>query len=148
MKVATRSIIASIFVLCAAVASLMPSGAVAGTNEHAKFGLIQVADLKKLMADTTHKVAIFDANGESTRKKDGIIPGAVLLSSFNHYDIAKELPADKNTTLVFYCANPKCTASHTAAERAMEAGYTKVAVLTDGIQGWVKAGEKADTMKS
>lgn len=148
MKFTARTVLGSLFVLCAAIASILPSNVVADTKGKITFGLIHVAELKKLMSDTTHKVALFDANGDSTRKKDGVIPGAVLLSSFNHYDIAKELPADKNTTLVFYCANTRCTASHTAAERAIEAGYTKVDVLTDGIQGWVAAGEKADTMKS
>ena len=109
-----------------------------------KFSLIDTAGLKKLMSDKTAKLAIFDANSSETRQKDGVIPGAKLLSSYNHYDIAKELPADKGSYLVFYCANTRCTASHTAAERAAEAGYQHVSVLSDGIQGWAAKGETVE----
>ncbi|MBN8549091.1 MAG: rhodanese-like domain-containing protein [Deltaproteobacteria bacterium] len=144
-----RTLLTGLFVLCAALASFCPTQAVAEhKHKHEKFNLIHTAELKKMMADSSHKMAIYDANNQDTRTKDGIIPGAVLLSSFNSYDVAKELPAVKGTHLVFYCANPKCTASHAAAERAVAAGYTNVSVLSDGIQGWVKAGEKADHMKS
>jgi len=69
------------------------------------FQIIHVADLAKLMADPASKVQIFDANHASTRENFGIIPGAHLLSSSSHYDVAKELPADKNAKLVFYCAD-------------------------------------------
>jgi rhodanese-related sulfurtransferase len=31
-------------------------------------------------------------------------------------------------------------ASHQAARRAATMGYTRVAVMTDGIDGWIKAG--------
>lgn len=105
-----------------------------------KFKLIHAQDLEKLLQDQKAKVAVFDANNEKTRKKEGIIPGAKLLSSIDKFEV-KELPTEKNTTLVFYCANTQCTASHTAAERALENGYTDVNVMADGIQGWKKAGK-------
>jgi rhodanese-related sulfurtransferase len=35
----------------------------------------------------------------------------------------------------------QCGASHVAAERAIEAGYSDVAVLPDGIKGWKQAGQ-------
>src|SRR5690349_7216575 len=82
-----------------------------------------------------------DANGEGTRKKLGVIPGAVLLTDSEAYSTS-ELPADKSKTLVFYCANTSCGASHEAAARALTAGYTNVKVLPDGIAGWVKAGKQ------
>jgi rhodanese-related sulfurtransferase len=96
----------------------------------------QVADLQK-----EKKVTVLDANGEDFRKQNGIIPGAVLLTSFNKYDPAKELPAGKDAKLVFYCANTQCKASHAAAKKALEAGYTDVNVLPDGLLGWKKAGQ-------
>lgn len=82
-----------------------------------------------------------DANGDGTRKKMGVIPGAVLLSDYDTFSTS-ELPADKSKTLVFYCANTHCGASHEAAGRALTAGYTNVRVLPDGIAGWVKAGKQ------
>jgi len=87
--------------------------------------------------------AVFDANGKATREKMGIIPTAVLLPTASEYDVAL-LPADKASPVVFYCANERCTASHTAAKRAVAAGWSDVAVLGAGIKGWVDAGKAVD----
>lgn len=94
-------------------------------------------------AKKTGVKAIFavDANNDNTRSNVGTIPNAILLSSVSNYDASKVLPTDKNAALVFYCANEKCSASKTAAQRAVEAGYTDVAVLPVGISGWVSAGK-------
>jgi hypothetical protein len=35
----------------------------------------------------------------------GVIPGALVLSSWNKFGLVTELPKDKNTKLVFYCHN-------------------------------------------
>lgn len=35
-------------------------------------------------------------------------------------------------------------ASHSAAKKATEAGYTNVKVMADGIEGWKAAGQKTD----
>jgi len=86
-----------------------------------------------------------DANGDGTRKKMGVIPGAVLLGDEDDYDL-KLLPADKSKQLVFYCANTHCGASHHAASRAITAGYTNVKVMPAGIAGWVSAGKKTQTL--
>jgi rhodanese-related sulfurtransferase len=80
-----------------------------------------------------------DANGDSTREHLGVIPGAILLSDYRQYDLA-ELPADKARRLVFYCANEQCGASHTAAARAVLAGYRDVRLFRGGIAGWRNAG--------
>ncbi|PTL84397.1 rhodanese-like domain-containing protein [Vitiosangium sp. GDMCC 1.1324] len=98
--------------------------------------ITQVASLQK-----EKKVTVLDANGADFRKQNGIIPGAVLLTHFQKYDVAKELPATKDSKLVFYCANTQCKASHAAAEKALEAGYTDVSVLPDGLLGWKKSGQ-------
>ena len=105
-----------------------------------EFKIMRVPELKTLISEATSPVHIFDANGAKTRSKDGIILGAKLLSSSASYDVAKELPEDPKARLVFYCYNPSCTASHTAARRAIEAGYSDVSVLSDGIIGWKMAG--------
>jgi rhodanese-related sulfurtransferase len=94
---------------------------------------------------TTGGAQPIDANGNGTRKKLGVIPGAVLLSDSETYDI-KELPADKAKPLVFYCANTSCGASHDAAHKAIASGYTNVKVFPEGISGWVKAGKKTQSI--
>ncbi len=86
-----------------------------------------------------------DANGEKTRQKMGVVPGAVLLSDSETFKLS-ELPSDKSKQLVFYCANTHCGASHEAAERALTAGYTNVKVMPEGIAGWVSAGKKVQTL--
>ena len=86
-----------------------------------------------------------DANGEGTRKKLGVVPGAVLLTDSEDYRLA-ELPTDKSKELVFYCANTHCGASHQAAAKAIAAGYEHVRVMPEGIAGWVKAGKKTQSL--
>ena len=46
-----------------------------------------------------------DCNTDKTRKRSGVVPGAILISDDESF-AASELPADKATKLVFYCANP------------------------------------------
>ena len=46
-----------------------------------------------------------DCNSDMSRKRTGVVPGAILLTDDVNY-AASELPADKTTKLVFYCANP------------------------------------------
>ncbi|MDQ3367572.1 MAG: rhodanese-like domain-containing protein [Myxococcota bacterium] len=100
---------------------------------------ISIDELERLLAAGTGQAV--DANGDPTRKKLGVIPGAVLLSDSETF-LPSELPADKAKPLVFYCANTHCGASHEAAAKALTAGYTNVKVLPDGIAGWVKAGKQ------
>jgi rhodanese-related sulfurtransferase len=87
------------------------------------------------------KAVVLDANNPDFRAKNGVIPGARLLTSFRKYDVEKELPVAKDSKLVFYCANTHCSASQAAAEKALSAGYTDVNVLPDGLMGWKQAGQ-------
>jgi rhodanese-related sulfurtransferase len=96
-------------------------------------------DLEKSIA--SGQVTAVDANGEQTRKKMGVVPGAVLLTDSDSF-AASELPSDKSKQLVFYCGNEECGASHHAAGKAIAAGYKNVKVMPAGIAGWVKAGKK------
>ena len=78
-----------------------------GKRADDKFKLIHVADLAALRADPTSHVVILDANVDSTREEYGVVPGARLLTSYDNYDVATELPPAKNAKLVFYCANTR-----------------------------------------
>jgi hypothetical protein len=55
-------------------------------------------------AIAANEVKAVDCNSAETRKKMGIVPGAILISDDDTF-AASELPADKSTKLVFYCAN-------------------------------------------
>lgn len=108
-----------------------------------KIATVSVAELDGLIAQGG--CTPVDANGDTTRRKIGVIPGAVLLSDYETY-AASELPADKARPLIFYCANEQCGASHTAAEKAVVAGYADVRVLPAGILGWRDAGKRLQTL--
>ncbi len=133
-----------LFSLAVATSLIVPAAALAcdGDGQHqAKAMTPMKATVADVASWTKSKSAIpVDANGKETRASQGVIPGAVLLTSSSTYDV-KELPADKSSKLVFYCANQKCSASEAAAKRAMENGYTNVAVLPEGIAGWKQAGQ-------
>lgn len=105
--------------------------------------LIHTADLDKMLKADKNAVHIFDVNNEKTRQNDGLIPGAKMINSSTAYDTSI-LPADKNASLVFYCANTKCMASHEAAKVAIKNGYKNVLIMADGIQGWKKDGQPTD----
>ncbi len=133
----------------AAVISLVPAAAFAcdgmkDLSADSDLHMMTVPEVAKLTE--AKKAQTIDANDPSYRQKNGVIPGAVLLSSATDYAV-KELPANKDTQLVFYCANTMCTASHMAARRAMLNGYNKVAVLDGGLVGWKKAGQKTASVK-
>jgi rhodanese-related sulfurtransferase len=107
-----------------------------------QFKPIHIAEFEALLShDKT--VAVYDANDEGTRTHVGLIHGAHALSSYDKY-AETELPSDKKTPLVFYCANKMCSSSHDAAERAISLGYTNVSVMIDGVYGWKKAGKPLD----
>jgi rhodanese-related sulfurtransferase len=99
------------------------------------FGRLTVQQVSELVAKG--EASVFDDNRED-RFKQGHIPGAVWLP----YDAvtAEKLPAQKDRTLVFYCANARCGACHKAAEAAAALGYTKVFIMPEGIAGWEAAG--------
>lgn len=105
-------------------------------------------DVDKVATAIEAKSAVaVDANSDDTRKGEGIVPGAVLLTSSSRYEVS-ELPTDKASELVFYCGSTSCTASDTAAERALENGYTNVHVMRAGIKGWKEAGKPTDKPNS
>jgi rhodanese-related sulfurtransferase len=120
-------------IVAAAVLSTLSCGGRAGRAEPVTVG--QLASLLK-SADPPR---LFDANGSSTRKEYGVIPGATLLPSSHDYALDL-LPPSKAASVVFYCASTWCGAAETAADRAVRAGYTLVHVLPAGIKGWTEAG--------
>ena len=81
-----------------------------------------------------------DANSNRTRKKNGTVPEAVILTSSYKYELS-QLPEDKSKDLIFYCSSTSCTASDSAAERASANGYENVHIMREGIKGWKDAGK-------
>jgi len=115
------------------------AGSPAGAAARAAIPTLTVDELEARLARGECRAV--DANGDVTRKRHGVIPGAVLLSDYEVF-LPSELPADKSKGLVFYCANEHCGASEEAAARAITAGYRDVKVLPAGILGWAQAGKQ------
>ncbi len=109
-----------------------------GGNPHDGLTNVSVDDLAAMLEAGDCRV--FDANGESTRNRHGVIPGASLLASYDSFT-AEDLGADTAESLVFYCSNTRCSAAPSAARRAQEMGFENVSVLAAGIMGWVEAGQ-------
>ena len=126
-------LLAFLFAICAITLPVLAADQVAD---------VSVATVQEMLSAKPVKVMTVDANNEQARAEAGMVPGAIKLSSYNQYNLA-ELPADKNTTLVFYCYNSYCQASHLAAARALQAGYTDVRVMKAGIVGWNAVNKKA-----
>jgi len=104
---------------------------------------LAVPDLVALHAENSDFV-LCDANSPKTRGRFGVIPGALLLSSYRDYVAAVELPSDKARKLVFYCHSEWCSAAADAARKAIAAGHRDVVVLSAGVKGWIEAGEPVD----
>ena len=138
-----KLVFASLLALSAAAGCSKSSGK-ADPAETAQVPMVTVDQVDQAIAKNTAQAV--DANGTETRKKMGVVPGAILLSDGKDTLDPKELPADKSKELVFYCANTHCGASHHAAAEAITAGYTNVKVMPEGIAGWVAAGKKVQTL--
>jgi rhodanese-related sulfurtransferase len=99
----------SLFAACLlAVTCAGPLACAHGSDASAKaegFRLIKADELQQLQQKPDASVVVLDANAPEFRKAHGIIPGARLLSSYEKYDVASELPANKGTPLVFYCTS-------------------------------------------
>lgn len=80
---------------------------------------------------------VFDVNARS-RWAVAHVPGARNLDPVDFSE--SDLPAGKDSPLVFYCSNFMCRKAPLAARRAKAMGYTNVQVMSAGIQGWL--GEK------
>ncbi|MDG2303351.1 MAG: rhodanese-like domain-containing protein [Candidatus Binatia bacterium] len=104
-------------------------------------------DQLESMMNAGNAIAI-DANGATTRTKHGTVPDAVLLSDYKRYQPTAELPSEKDTQLVFYCANTHCGAAPAAAQKAQAAGFENVAVMSEGIMGWAKSGKTVSKDKA
>lgn len=83
------------------------------------------------------EIHILDLN-DRNRWEQAHVPGArsVEAASFTQ----KDLPADKQAEIVFYCSNPMCRKAPNAARKAEDMGYENIKVMRAGISGWQSAG--------
>jgi hypothetical protein len=105
-----RKALFAVLLSSAALACKSDSTSAAPAGNHAVPADKAEAQLPALTVDevdtqlAAHQIVAVDVNGDGTRKKMGVVPGAVLLSDDEDFK-PSELPADKSTKLVFYCKN-------------------------------------------
>ena len=97
-----------LFSLVIALGSLVPAGCSKDektdkAGEVEKLPEISIADVAAGIE--AKALTLFDCNSEKTRKKHGVLPGAVLVEDEETFT-ESILPKDKNAKLVFYCGGP------------------------------------------
>lgn len=97
-----RRILLSVILGLAAIAGCSKKDDQAAVNTD-DLPMVTVDEVEKGLADNT--LSIVDCNGDGTRKKFGIVPGAILVADEEAFP-ASDLPADKTRKLVFYCSSP------------------------------------------
>ncbi len=77
------------------------------TEQYAKFeGDLPEISIDEVAAGLEAKtLTVVDCNSDKTRKKHGILPGAILIDDEETFP-ASVLPTDKTAKLAFYCGGP------------------------------------------
>lgn len=99
-------------------------------------GLETISPKELLQLVRDKQVSVFDVNSQESWRK-AHVPGAVHIDPLEFQ--SSDLPADKNSSLVFYCSNYFCRKAPNAARRAKSIGYSNVKVMSAGIAGWLAA---------
>jgi hypothetical protein len=97
-----RKILVAAALSLAAVSGCSKSNTAPGAEVEDNLPTMTVDELDRALA--TNQARPVDCNSDKTRKRAGVVPGAILVTDDESY-AASELPADKTTKLVFYCAN-------------------------------------------
>ena len=98
-----RTILLAVVLASAAAAGCSKDKATGGETAESDLPMMSLDEVEKGLASNT--LTAIDCNGEGTRKKFGVLPGAILLADEEAY-AASALPADKTRKLVFYCSGP------------------------------------------
>ena len=114
------------------IIALMAAALVTASVYAGSYPDVSIKDVKA--AADAKSAVIIDANGPDSYQK-GHVPGALSWAAIKN-DLAANLPADKNTTIIAYCGNPKCGAYAAAANAAKKLGYTNIKHMSAGIAGW------------
>jgi rhodanese-related sulfurtransferase len=85
-------------------------------------------------------VLIVDSRPTARMYDPGHIPTAISIPDLQFEAMAEQLPKDKSTLLVFYCAGVQCVLSHRSAFKAEKLGYNNVKVYPGGYPDWIEKG--------
>lgn len=100
----------------------------------ADFAVISTEQLKQLV-DQKEKVTLIDARTPA-EYREAHITSAVNIPEKEFEMTKQQLPAAKDTLLVFYCNGVKCGKSKKVARLVQSLGYTNILVYSEGIPVW------------
>ena len=99
----------------------------------------------KKQIDDKASYTLIDARPKRVADK-GMIPTAINISDTEFDKQVDKLPADKATTLIYYCGGLECVLSDNSAEKARKLGYTNVLTYPPGYPEWEKLNGPATPM--
>jgi rhodanese-related sulfurtransferase len=99
-------------------------------------GLETISPEEVLRLIQAKQVSVFDVNSRESWRRTHV-PGALNIDPLECENF--NLPADKNSPLLFYCSNYFCRKAPNAARRTKNIGYSDVRVMSAGIAGWLAA---------
>jgi len=115
-------------------------GSRAGTADTPQpFEIMTTAQLQAVMQSKPYKFLIIDSRNPE-EFQDVHLPGAVNIPEKKFDEHVGQLPADKETRLIFYCNGLKCGKSKRSATKASTLGYRYLFVYEEGMPVWEEAG--------
>jgi rhodanese-related sulfurtransferase len=127
----------------------VPPASAAGAQPDWYYGDIVDFAFVRAHATVPMREDVMIIDSRPARKYDvGHISPAVNIPERKLEQMTDRLPADKATTLVFYCGGYKCKLSAKSATKAVELGYTNVKLFQAGYPSWVAAYGKGETVAS
>ncbi|HEX5461631.1 MAG TPA: rhodanese-like domain-containing protein [Steroidobacteraceae bacterium] len=102
---------------------------------------ISVAELKELV-DHGALPVIIDALAPASRRREGMIPGAIPVETLRLESDPAALPLDAE--VIVYCACPNEASAARIAQQLIRMGCLRVRPLTGGIFAWKDAGFDVD----
>ena len=104
---------------------------------------ISVAELKELV-DREPAPVIIDALAPASRRREGMIPGAISVESLRLDSDPATLPLDAE--VIVYCACPNEASAARIAQQLIRMGCIRVRPLTGGIFAWKDAGHDVEVI--
>lgn len=107
----------------------------AGLITFAATGYEELTPEQVLLEIKSGKPTVLDVNLKEDYLKSHL-PTAKLIQFGKREE---SMPANKNQRIIFYCMSELCSSSHEMARAALRDGYTNVAIMPTGLNGWIKA---------
>lgn len=103
--------------------------------------IVDIEFIKQHLGNPPQKgVMLIDSRPSETGFDPGHIPGAVNIPDTRFAEHRNNLPADKESLLIFYCDGAVSMSCHHSAYRAEYLGYTNIVVYQEGYPDWVEKG--------